>query len=366
MSVKSEQWHDKCARLIRSRPVFIECLEYFLDLPPSARPHRLVERLLKDSTNVFALILLLTSRRDASPRRVAAECDWLYKRLLRWRPQPGWEAEKPYMLGDVALVLGGCNRLMGNRESAEAWTQTSEGWFTKIPGTQGRIADLGYQCLTLAYEAGDYARVLGNVSSLASVFEQYGLKRHLAKCRILEGGALKQTDRVSESIATFEGLRASEWMLDEPDLLAFATVPLIELYMRRNDLRRAGELFAEAQQLLKGLDRSLLVAEMFAYAGELARQEGRLEDALDFLRVGVQRYGSVGMEGHVARVRLILSETLLALGRCSEAQGEILAALPAMERIGCRPELAAARALLVSIRNRQKPDASRGSHEIGD
>src|SRR5262249_29923604 len=183
-------------------------------------------------------------------------------------------------------------------------------------------------------------------------FGRFGLSRGSAKCRILEGQALKALNRVDESISVLEDVRAGISVTDD-DLLAFATVPLIELYMRRNDLVKAGERFAEADELLRRVNRPLLSAEMLGFAGELARQEGRFEDAIVWLTASVARYDRINMPGYAARVRLVLAETLLAFNREDEALTVITAAIPIMQEVGIRPELAAALALLQDISNRR-------------
>src|SRR5262249_40338870 len=158
------------------------------------------------------------------------------------RPQSGFEFEKSYFLGEASLVLSSCSRHVGLTDDAKMWIERSVLWFSKTPTSAGRLADLGYLTLTLRYETGSYAEAADGAKRLAPFFGRFGLSRGSAKCRILEGQALKALNRVDESISVLEDVRAGISVTDD-DLLAFATVPLIELYMRRNDLVKAGERF---------------------------------------------------------------------------------------------------------------------------
>ncbi len=100
----------------------------------------------------------------------------------------------------------------------------------------------------------------------------------------------------------------------------------------------------------------VVLAHARGVIAEAFRDQGCLRDAATHYREAIEIYASEGVSGKLAYTRVVLAETLIALGQHEEAEVEILAALPTIEEEQMKPEAGAAVTLLRESIRRRKMD----------
>lgn len=186
--------------------------------------------------------------------------------------------------------------------------------------------------------------------------ESSGARRAAFKCRLVEGICLNSQERFGKALAVLQALRHDLRSSGEKELLGTTLVNLINILYVLKRRSEARELQREALELLTTTRLPIATAHLKAVVGEFLRDETRLSEAAAAYRHSIADYGRIGMSAQVAYVRVILAETLLALGRTEEAEREILAALPTIERESMVREGLAAVALLKESVRRRKAD----------
>jgi hypothetical protein len=130
---------------------------------------------------------------------------------------------------------------------------------------------------------------------------------------------------------------------------------------RQNGLAKTSQLLAEARRELERAAVPWALAHHQGIIAELLRDEGFYDAAIEAYDCAVQQHLSLKMEGQAAYLRVIMAETLLLTGRESEAQAQIIAALPVLDRERVVPDAVAAVTLFRdSVQRKQAdPDALR-------
>ena len=114
--------------------------------------------------------------------------------------------------------------------------------------------------------------------------------------------------------------------------------------------------YEEALELLRGRGVSMARADLKMYLGGLLRDRGNAASGAASFRSALEDCLEMGMATRAAYLRVVLAETLLALGRPREAEWEILQALPTIEEQKMVPEGFAAVALLRESVKQRKAD----------
>jgi tetratricopeptide (TPR) repeat protein len=312
--------------------------------------------LIATSEVLFAFCSLLRRNLNAMPVIVLERGIQAFKWLSRLEGSFGILEEIDYFLGRIAFEVGGCCRHLGRGDEAERWLDHSERLFTRTVDSNLTLAQVSYSRLTLAYERGEHALVIECSPAVALLFERAGTNRWFAKTQLLRGGALKFAGRVDEAVKLFASLRTSEILSKAPDLLAYALGAEGEIRAIQGDLHRAFALYDQALKILKTLDEPLALGTVRVCIGEAYRQMRRWPEALQAFSSGLKGFENVGMAAMAARARLLIAETLLFVNREREAEQQILAALPAIEKQKMVPEGFAAVALLKESVRRRKTD----------
>jgi tetratricopeptide (TPR) repeat protein len=199
-----------------------------------------------------------------------------------------------------------------------------------------------------------YDRVLELMPSLVESFEKLGMRVEALNCQLVQALSLKETARFDEARECLEGLREAQDAAPAARGLALAN--LAEFSSRDGRFSDAANLCREALPLLKTANKPYMVAHVKGVVGECLREQGDLIGAVAAYREAIQDYGVLGMATWVAYLRVVTSETLIALDRNREAEWEILAALPTIEEQKMVPEGFAAVALLKESVRRRKTD----------
>lgn len=315
-----------------------------------------IDAALSEPDILLTICSALRELRDSEPLRVADEAPRLYRWLSDSCMRIGVFDERDYFLGESAFLAGTVFRVLGRREEAELWLDRAEASFRHTVNPAPALANVSYIRLALHYDMGRYKRVIELIPSLIGSFQKLGMHVEVLKCRFLEAASLKSASRVVESRERLERLR------QEPELTADGTLHGLVLSNLGELLSAEGrheEAFAVYQEALVAHSQSgkpLVGAHLKSALAESLRNQGSLLKAVEFYRAAIADYASLGMRTVVANLRVVVTETLLALDRPREAEWEILQALPTIEEQKMVPEGFAAVALLRESVKRRKAD----------
>ena len=324
-------WESKYRSAFSHPSAASECLECFLATDVSERSDQLIEAMFCDVSAVFGVLELLQTYRDVCPAKAATESSFLY----RWMSERGSfrsENERNYLLGVAAMLVGTNCRSLGRRASAAEWFTTAHSCFRKLRNSDPELAKLEYGRLTLSYERRQYDRVISEMPLLLARFRALGMDAEVAKCEFVEAMALKECG--NEEGALFK-LLDMEKSLSESDpcrLLGGVIAKIGELYSAKGQHREAMHAYKRALPLLRGSGRLDMLANLKGTVAETCRDMGNFRTAIDLYREAIGEYAKLEMTSFAAYSRILLAETLLLAGYPSEAEIEILAALPTIER----------------------------------
>jgi tetratricopeptide (TPR) repeat protein len=96
--------------------------------------------------------------------------------------------------------------------------------------------------------------------------------------------------------------------------------------------REAMAKFQQALPLVRKSGRPSMLASLKGTVGVTCRDMGNLDQAIDLCRDAIDDYGELSIGTFAAYHRIFLAEMLLLAGRPREAEIEILAALPTIEK----------------------------------
>jgi predicted Zn-dependent protease len=153
-------------------------------------------------------------------------------------------------------------------------------------------------------------------------------------------------------------MRCDAELQAEPDLEAFVVLHYGELLSEKGRYAEAFESLREVSNRPAVKSRPLISAHIKSAMGASLREQGLLSQASHALQTAAEEYSAAGMAALEAYVRVVLAETLVALGRAREAEWQIAAALPTIDEQRMVPEGFAALALLREAVNRRNGDLS--------
>lgn len=310
---------------------------------------------LKNVDFAFGVLESLKTIVNKLPERVHLEAVAVHERL-RGVSTLGVFDERDYLLGEFALLAGNTARLTGRIEIAERWFNKAEKWYRHTVNPSPSLTRVSHARLALHYDMRQYAHVLASLPDLVTEYERLGMQAEVKKVKYLEAVTYKETGDADSSLACFLALRDS-FATDEPSFQTLVLTGIAEEYGRRGQHEESLRAYGDALRAVDQSGDSMAAAQLKGSVGETYRSRGEYGAAVDCLRSAISTYSSLGMETRVAYLRVILAESLLAAGRQREAEWEILAALPIIEREQMVAEGFAAVGILRESAKRRTVDA---------
>lgn len=324
----------------------------YLAMPASERGE-LTDECLSDADSLLFLCSELSEKCNSSPATVLDEATGIYRWINVSTLQIGFFDDRDYFLGETALIAAGACRLLGRRDDVEVWLDRADANYRHTINSTASLARVAAERLSLHYDMRRYQRVFELVPSLIRSFEALKMSRHALKCRFLEALALKDSDRLLECRERLEAMIKDPALASDPTLQGMVIAHLAETMSAFGEY---GEAIAMLRQGLTFNHQPLVAANLKAAAAECLRYQGDLRTAADFLRAAIGDYLAIEMATHVAYLRLILAEILIASSRSREAEWEILAALPTIQAEKMAPEGFVAMVLLHESVKQKKTD----------
>jgi len=131
-------------------------------------------------------------------------------------------------------------------------------------------------------------------------------------------------------------------------------VNLGDLRTSARHFEAALEAYRQAMPLLEDAKRLYALADLKAMVGGTLRKMGQIAAAIEAYRGAVRDFSDLGMSTRESYLRVLFAEVLLEAGKAREAEWQILAALPTIDREKLVPEgFAAVTLLRESVRQRK-------------
>ncbi len=333
----------------------MELNSHFLALPAEGRSNELNRRFLSDPAVLLAACVNLKGTVDKAPlfalREGVAVQEWLSE---NWQAMPSPE-EATYFAAELSWLLAAAYRQCGRYRECQVWLDRLERAYEGIVGGEPLQARGRYLRLAVLYDLRAYDEVVERMPALREAFAKLGMGKYVAKSRLLQGMALKESGHDLEARLEFEAVASDETVKDE-QVRGLALIGLAELDGRRGRFAEAMRNLSAANCLVKEAGTPITVAHLKGIGGQLLRDQGLLLPAVNSYRETIEVYSAAGMASLAAYVRIILAETLLAMGREDQAIQEIVTALPTVAESWLVHEAVAAVALLRESIRRHKVD----------
>ncbi len=328
--------------------------ERILRIPFVERLSKIAELRLEDPETLLSITDLLRDRRDTLPAEVRSEAEFFYRFLEKPRRKVGLFDELQYFLGELALIAGTTCRHLSRRDEARLWFDRAESGFRHTANAVGELSRLAYQRLALRMEERQLDAVLELAPPLADSLIEHGMPEEALKCCFLEGLALMESDRLSESVEVFERICREAAKLGSERLLASAYGNLTHVYGMMGDSENAIEASRLAIPVLKRLDDRIALAKVQWGLATLLREIGQIPGSIEAYRMAQREFEQIGMRADMAALSLVVADLLLETGREREATREVLVALPIIDELKMVPEGVAALSLLRESLRHQK------------
>ena len=323
---ETRQWEQECLTHFLSQ----ECNQQLVDMPTANWSPGVCERFLSDRAVLVALSAWMESRADSAPRQVSelalAAYSWLSVRHATVAA-----GEEAYLLSQLSCVLMSTYRTRGQFTKSNEWLQLAERWCRSSSNSVFVQARIEYLSLATLYGVRQYAPVLAQVPGLIEKFEQLDLPNEVAKAKFLQAMCQKEVADI-QAMNSLTLLAAESAVIERPWFEGIVLVHLADLLNRAGDLGAALTAIKRAEALLLHGEKPFAQAECCAVTGEILMNHGQAAAAVVYYRRAVEIFLDADMAASVAYLRVMLAEALILSGRPDEGVGEILAALPIIEK----------------------------------
>lgn len=300
-------------------------------------------------SEICARLIKLTSIR---PKLVAPLASGLHELLCNAGSQPGQLDNFKFLSAASALAAAMASRVLASWNSAQAGCTRAHAAFRRTSNTSD-LDRVKVELVALQYARGevhaaaDVARVL---------IKGIVIPRERIKARLTLGAALVDLDRQVEAVEVLEAACCEPAIAKEPALWAFA---LMKLGNALSDLGRDTDAmanFTNSAAVLARYYHPIVVAALTCVMGEHFARSGNLEDAARLYAATRDIHRQVGVAQQFGYLSVLLAELLMLLRRDEEAEVELLAVLPLIEKFELRREAVAAAALLREAMAKRRTD----------
>jgi len=309
---------------------------------------------LEDPETLLTSAAHLWRQLDTSPSSVRDKAEVLYRLMGKPKLPPGPSEEHDYVFGEIALIAGTACRHLSRQDEARLWFDRAEARFRHTVTASAEMSRLAYQRLALRLEERQLEEVLEMVPSLIESFEKLSMPEDVLKCRFLEGLALMESGRITDSVRVFQQVARTAEELGSDKLLGVAYVNLTQLHGILGDTKEAMDSSERAIPILHRVGDRIGLAKAQWGIANLLREQRRIPAAIEAYRKAQGGLERLGMRADVAALSLIVADLLLDTGQDQEALREILVALPVIDELRLGPEGVAMRSLLRESLRQQK------------
>lgn len=353
-SKESQHWEAEYRRAFRAslswKVTESVCSSEILSSPSSSFPPTRWADL--DPEGIFQSLLYLYEQSERSPEMIRKLGESLHQQLAEGDLQLPNDLSS-FFLGASARLIASSIRITGSPDDSLRWLAIAESYFRTSPKDSPELARVTFARLAILYNLSRVSAVIEASPALCSTFDAFGMNDDTAKCRLLWSESLKLCGRYAEALHVLEPLRQSRAEIN-PALYGWMLAESGDLHGILGNYRTASPELEEATNLLRDGGHLTGLAFVSGVRAWIFRAEGHLTEAIDLFRVSQGIYSGLGMKGFQAYHQLLIAETFLAMDRTTEAEAEVVTALPLLEERGFVAETAAGISLLREAVRRRK------------
>jgi tetratricopeptide (TPR) repeat protein len=305
---------------------------------------------------LLAICKVLRETLDTDPALVVNEASALYRWVTNPASAVGMFDEREYLLGETALIAAIGSRVQGKLTEAERWLDRSDAAFRHTVNPAPSAAGIAFERLALRFTEGRFEETLELLPLLKASFNKLGMGLQTAKVQFLEAITLRALGKVDEHFALLQGLEETPDVRATPSLHGQVLVHIGNHEAVLGQFEAAARTYEKALPIVMNGNRPFALCELKWSIGDSYRGQGSLVRAIEAYRAAKNDYQALGFQAMVAKISLVIAESLLAVGRDREAEWEILSALPVIDEQKMAPEGFAAVALLRESVSRRKTD----------
>lgn len=345
-------WEKTAVGLTRQLPAVSE----FLALEEQQRSEQVRDRFLADPCVLMTLCAGLYPLANSDPAESLRQALSAYS-YAHQSELPDLQAdERRWFLLQLEIIIAMSNKFSGNYVASDRWLDLAADTAHSVAGSDISMARIEFARRSLDYDRRNFGNARAGLANLADRFRGFGMERYAALTTYLDGVALKEMGRHSEALPQLYSVAITESSELEEWVRGLALLYVAEISALNGDSVKAFKTLSEARTLMGSSRPPLAVGHSHAVEGQILRDLGHLDSAVESYRLASDTYAASGHRSLETLLRIILAETLLGCGRDGEALSEIIKALPIIETLGLVQEGVVALALLRESLSRQSAD----------
>jgi tetratricopeptide (TPR) repeat protein len=343
-------WRPNRLTRADSRPA----AERALETPIAERSDQARALGLHDPELLLCVGEILRTRIDGAPATVREDAVFFYDFIEAAQEPVGLHDEKEYFLGEFALTVATCARILFRIEEAKSWLQRAEANFALTHNANVHWARVAYQRMALAVEERRFEEVLNLGPRWAQTFARLDMPEESLKCRFLEGAVRWELGEFSKAIEINKSICQQAEQIGSKRLLSQAVGNLVRYFAVTGETDEALACARKALPILREVGDRIHFVKLQWSMGDLLRKQGQRAIAVETYRQAQTEARDLGLRGDLAALHLVIADLLIEAGQEAQAEWEIRAALPIIDEEKMVPEGIAALSLLrESLRRRQ-------------
>lgn len=207
--------------------------------------------------------------------------------------------------------------------------------------------------LALQLGRGSYREV---VVAAPALIERIVVPRERLKARAVLAWAFIGLERPSDARSVLDAALLDPAIETDPCYQATILIVLGNAFSCLGEHSEAMTRFKAAGAILARFPYPSLLGTLTTNIGESLGKAGHVRETLILYRASREIFREIGNPQQLGYLSVLLSEVLILLGRDEEAEEELLAALPLVERFNLRREALAATVLLREVKTRRSSD----------
>ena len=291
---------------------------------------------------------------NSRPALGAAAASDLLVFLEGYEHRLGWLDDRQFLKGVAGLASGMAGRQTGRLDVAELCYARSRSAFSKTLDTSD-VVRVDVERLALHHSRGDFEVAAELAPTLIS---RIRIPRERVKAELTLASALVDLDRYAEAVKVLESVCEGAVIQKEPPLWAYALLKLGNVLSELGRDEEAMSSFRRSGAVLANYHYPVLLGGLAAVMGEHFARHGYIEETVRLYRSSRDTFLRAGHAQQTGYLSVLLAEMLIMLGRIDEAEAELLAALPLIEKFNLRREGVAAVALLRDAMAKRSTDVT--------
>ena len=304
-------------------------------------------------SEIYDICARLFKLASIRPGVVASGSLALYSILELQGRRVGHLDDRSYLKAAVSLAAAIAERQKANWDSAESGCVRAASAL-RVTADLGELDRVAVEYLALQYGRSRYREV---VASAPDLIQRIVVPRERMKARAVLGWAFISLERPGDARSVLEAALHDPAIESDPSYHATILIVLGNAISNLGDHSAAMARFNAAGMILARFAHPLLLGHLTSTIGESLGKVGHLRETLILYRAAREIFRQIGQAQQVGYLNVLLSEVLILLGRDEEAEKELLAVMPLIEKLDLRREALAATVLLREAKARRSTES---------